>query len=113
MILMNANSATDATNNKRMVTNTNFVLNRSDANTRPISLRSYQYAAISHVAAHAAAAAREHFVDERDLSQWNASGLNLSFGYGCLWRLTELDECLLVIVSVTRDSSCLFQCFVV
>ena len=32
----------------------------------------------------------------------NASGVNLSFGYGCLRRLTELDECFLVIVSVTR-----------
>ena len=31
MILMNASFATDATNNKRMVTNANFVLNRSDA----------------------------------------------------------------------------------
>ena len=43
MILMSASFATDATNNRRMVTNTNFVLNRSDANTRQVSLRSYQY----------------------------------------------------------------------
>ena len=83
------------------MTTTHFVLTRFAANTRRASQRSCLHAAIVDFAANAAAAS-EHFVDGHHLSKEYLLGDNLSIGSGGLLRITDFDECF-VIVSVAHD----------
>ena len=83
------------------MTTTHFVLTRFAANTRRVSQRSCLHAAIVDIAAYAAAS--EHFVDGHHLSkEYYLLGDNLSIDSGGLLRITDFDECF-VIVSVAHD----------